>query len=204
MSAKSLLGYALSLLAGGIISYFLFKSSNETTSGKALRVEEDSIGFVNSLSPRGILGLVDTGVAHPNIRAHAANNGYAELHRYNSVKVKGVLHDTSDFRKYFVETFATFTKNHTPAEGYVWQVGLYPMIFKQTMNGQDKPRLSSYFIPTMVKYENGKITDIIDYMEAIKEGSSYKIYYVHNLRRTDPSVKVDEEKYIFDEGQLWP
>jgi hypothetical protein len=205
MNAKSLLGYALSFLIGGGLVYFLLKDSKNTTSDKSLPEVADSESFVKMLSPRGILGLVDTAIAHPNMRGHADNNGYAELHRHNSAKVKTVLHDSTEFRNYMNTTFLNFTKTHTPAKGYVWQIGVYPMIFKQVMAGQDKARLSFYFIPTMAKYnENGEVVDIIDYMKAIHDTSSFKIYYVHDLRRTNPSVKVDEEKYIFDEGQLWP
>lgn len=204
MNAKSLSGYVLSFLVGGVLAYFLFKDSKNTISDKSLPEAVDSASFIKMLSPRGILGLVDTATAHPNMRAHADNNGYAELHRHNSAKVKTVLHDTTEFRNYMNTTFANFTKTHTPAKDYVWQIGVYPMIFKQNMTGQDKARLSFYFIPTMVKYnEKGEVVDIIDYMKAIST-TSLQIYYVHDLRRTNPSAKVDEEKYIFDEGQLWP
>lgn len=203
MNAKSLSGYVLSFLVGGALSYFLFKGSKDTNSVGPLSEQIDSVAFINGLMPRGTFGLVDTATAHPNIRSHAANGAYANLSMYKKAKIKGVLHDTTEFRDYMNSTFAIFTKNHTPAEGYVWQIGVYPMIFKQRMEGADKPRLSFYFIPTMVKYQNGVIVEIIDYMEAIGN-SELKKYYVHNLRRNDPTAKIDEEEYIFDEGQLWP
>lgn len=203
MRTQQILGYLLSFLLGGALCYFLIPRNS--TDMVSYGEKEEAFLIQTATIREGALGLVDTAKAHPNLRAHAADGAYAGLSINRTAKLKGILHDTTAFRKYVNQTFLEFTKSHQAKDGYVWQIGIYPMIHRQSMSGSMKPRIGFYLIPTMVRANVSTPTpaDIIDYMYAMGD-ATLKMYYISNARRSNPVGPFDDEPYIFDEGHLWP
>ncbi|HYF30144.1 MAG TPA: hypothetical protein VD993_03395 [Chitinophagaceae bacterium] len=156
----------------------------------------------SKLQPKFRSRIVDTTIAHPNMKGYRDRGAYLAMSRHPSAKVRGILHDTPEFQHYITTKFNAFVTTHPPKAGYEWKVGIYPMMCKPQFEGAPKPRIGFYLIPTMVKMgvPNPGPGDIIDYMDAMANADLYKIYFPPT---TGPAPMTDNE-FIFDEGHLWP
>ena len=167
----------LLLIGGGIISYKYFSPK--------FKLNIDKLGLVKpKWTPE------ETDKALINLEAYRDDLIYAKLAWYNKSKAWGIVHDTTSMKDY-IAFFKTFCNNHTVKDGYKWEVGYYPMVCKEAFgnDGNIRPRLSIYMIPTMVSIKDPK--DILDYMDP--KNSSYY-----------PSQKIVSEKYIYNQGTIFP
>jgi hypothetical protein len=159
-------------------------------------------GFDFSLIRPQYLGPVGNDTAHPNLKIYRNNLAYASLSRYPSAKVHGILHTYKDFEEY-TAFFKKFMDTHDPRDNtFEWQIGMYPMICKDSVGNKQRPRLGFYFIPTMVKKNiiipnKPSSAEMIDYFDAIN-GPDAHCY------DPKPGSIVADNRYIYDEGHLWP
>lgn len=150
-------------------------------------------------------GPVDSAYAHPNIRAYRKDGAYASLSYYKRAKVFGILHETPELTYYLDTIVPNFINTHTTVDtSYEWKIAIYPMICKVNFEGDERPRIGFYLIPTMVKkgVQNPTKNEIIDYMEAMGKPEWYNCYYPPQVNGAARIGLTD--KFIFDEGHLWP
>jgi hypothetical protein len=178
-------------IIGGLILFFLYKPKP----------------FIMAEVPEKVYGALDPATAQINLGHYRHKGAYASLSLYPSLKVSGILHDTTKFTNYITGDFKTFTKTHTAMKNCVWQVGIYPMVCKETARDPKKPRISFCFIPTMLDtLASSTEAGVKDYMAIVNDKVNF-IYYIADSSRT--KIKFDDrlktgEQYIFDEGHLWP
>jgi hypothetical protein len=150
-----------------------------------------------------IMGPVPEEHARPNMQVYRQNGAYTALAAFPSAKVRGVIYDTSDFKNYFNTTFTEFKNTHSAKKDFHWEIGVYPMVCTKPFEGNLRPRIGMYFIPTMVR-DGIKVpdkNDIIDYLVARTTDDS--IYYKQTTSRGS-KVPIKEKDFIYDEGHLWP
>jgi hypothetical protein len=132
-----------------------------------------------------------TDEAQTNLDAYRDNMIYAKLAWYNKSKASGIVHDTTSMKDY-IGFFKSFCEKHPAQSGYEWKVGYYPMVCKGPFgeDGDIRPRLSIYMIPTMVSKTDKKI---LDYWEN-RNSSCYP----------QPSTSVAPEQFIYNQGTIFP
>ncbi len=138
-------------------------------------------------------GPVELGAAQTSLDAYRKPDAMENLNEYWKGKISGITHDTAKFAEMYETVFLRFARTHTPWEDCIWQLGLYPNIVYP--DGEKKPRLNIYFIPTMKDTTKQFIYDYYDVVQ--RQNSPYKTSINTSMWRND-------ESYIFDQGTLFP
>lgn len=168
----------LLLIGGGIISYKYYEPK--------FTFNPDNLALKKPLwSPE------PTTDAITNLDAYRDGMIYAKLAWHYKSKASGVVHDTTTMKAY-IDSFRLFCGRHRAQPEYEWKVGYYPMVCKEPFgsDGEMKPRLSIYMIPTMVHSQSGKI---LDYWENANSDSY-----------PQPSASPSAEKFIYNQGTIFP
>lgn len=182
------MGLMVGGLAAGMITYKIVKPE----------------GVDWTLTKEQIFGKVPADTAKPNLETYRNNGAYTSMAAFPRAKVRCVTYDSLGFVGYFNNDFSSFIRSRTPKPNYHWEVGVYPMVCSKMFEGNRRPRLGVYFIPTMYKTDPAQPGDlVIDYMTA-KDGSDAIYYIADTLRRQNKILGDDDTDFIFDEGHLWP